>query len=1123
MSLFAKTLEQLILEYVGGTQFTESTLRLLVPAPTRDIGRDLQTQLCVSLPPEIPVYLVVDPTFDGPNEQSKWLVAEAATSKREGSFIMVVQPGTFSRLHESVVRAANVSFGDEWPWSPKNENPIFSFKHSVLPKLIEDGNWANKQSDRDNLKDLIATHILPKLIDSHEKNELFFDDIIDGYDVSCDNQKNDRIQHFLFHVGIPKIENQESWNDLDKVCSEIYSNMTLRQRAEVIESLEDQEDESLVNAIYDGVGSGGIDGSGILSLRKPMKSLDKDAWKILTAEKLKKLFNIKQKRVYELRAEFSTIDNNSKALYISPYNDYLIAKEHVGFGIRCIWNLGNSSDPIAKDSYEIQIRINKKVLKIHQLDTAITTEGEDFYFNISDEELFGKSNNGKPKKITVCLIDTGKILIKKTLTIQMLDTEFSEVVIIDDPPKVNVFSYKPDENEEDIESIESDEPFRVTILSIDDLKDVVLKANDEPLSLVKEPDSSIAKINVDLLDVTAYHDGKARITAEFPNSNEIMVELRSAGKAKGYFSIEELLLVNLMKSRAEVKAVYKLFSGASVDPSSLLGGLNDSNHFRVSLAHKMEMENGERPVIVSIRDKAGPELNDLPHVRLDSSLNLHEGQFVIGQIGKASDLRKAYREKRYALLQFYNKHLGTQGIMSRHPLYARVPTYIDTKKSEIEDLIGEYLEVYRDILKLLASKTLSRGDEFILTYLDCVVAFDNKPSGNDFESHELFLIAPWHPLQLADRFQRQRTKFYSAQYCNDHEDTDIFKAAGVLDDLAGLRSIHALSGHNSFVNSYVSDTSDLGWSVALKVTKRELDFNEYSPAIKGLFDLNISATPAPSASLYENNIRNFLAANPSERRLEIYIRNGLNSSQILLAVAAVLYNENSGYGRQLSGGVHLYFQNLGNEELEEIDWQQPPICVYRAPDEEQCLKDNHIDILIVAPDKGVVIQNVDVNSFRKIPRGRGPNGGMTLTLPALKEGAGTSKSIYQETTYLKTDCQDNIVDKSLCISQIILEIIDGKIGIQIQRSVTLPKVIAASWVILPGNVTNPAMLSHYVNANIQGENQKVLWEYDVDLTSNRSDYYILSETSAGLAMPSHNQSSKILIPIKLSQTSAEWG
>ena len=50
---------------------------------------------------------------------------------------------------------------------------------------------------------------------------------------------------------------------------------------------------------------------------------------------------------------------------------------------------------------------------------------------------------------------------------------------------------------------------------------------------------------------------------------------------------------------------------------------------------------------------------------------------------------------------------------------------------------------------------------------------------------------------------------------------------------------------------------------------------------------------------------------------------------------------------------------------------------------------------------------------------------------------------------------------------------------------------------MPGNATDPAMLSRYVNSSIQAEHQKVLWEYNVDLTANQSDYFILSEIAAG--------------------------
>ena len=128
MSLFTDTFAKLILEYLNVDSELES--RLLIPAPTERIGKSLQAKLCDLLPDNIPSFLIVDHEVD---EEKKWIVAEAITSKRIGKLVIIVQPGNVSRIPESVRGAITNSFNDEWPWNIDGELSAFSFQsHFIL-------------------------------------------------------------------------------------------------------------------------------------------------------------------------------------------------------------------------------------------------------------------------------------------------------------------------------------------------------------------------------------------------------------------------------------------------------------------------------------------------------------------------------------------------------------------------------------------------------------------------------------------------------------------------------------------------------------------------------------------------------------------------------------------------------------------------------------------------------------------------------------------------------------------------------------------------------------------------------------------------------------------------------
>lgn len=1104
MSLFADTFCEIVLDYLANEG--NSDIRLLVPAPTHKIGYRLQEKLVKSLQSEIPAYLIVDSLQEKPCKEKNWITPEGITSLRLGSFVLIVQPGNVSRIPESVMRAANISFNDEWPWSVAGESESFSFKSAVLPSLVEKSGWGISNIEANTIISLLGTYALNGLAGSADRNTLLFDEFIDGFELNSISVLENIFQKILFHIGIPNVDMQlvdseEYLKVIQEDCKKLNQKITSVTRSSIVESLEDDEDIILVNGIYDGLGSSISEGSGILSMRKSSKFLKDTDWESATLEKLFDIFNVKKDRKISLKAEFyNSEDEDFNELYVSPQKDYLIIKEGSYFKIRCTWDLDGSIDenknPEDSD-FKLELRQGKKILESYPSTNSsfLPNSGSHEFgeFNISDSNFFGEKNSGKAKPISVCITSANEVTKKKNMRLKMLCPNFSEALVLEEP--FNVFDHEIQDDLREPDAEQLDLPSNIIVLSIFDVKGAKLFQDDErSISLKPLKDCAIGQITVDAIDPSKDPAGEVKLKVIFSNKREIYIDLKSMGIPKGLFSLEEALISELIKDRSDKELLHKIFSGENTAPYPKLGGLSDENSYRVNISKRMEAFRGALPIILPLGGEIRPELAPVEHVLMGGSFDFNEGQFVVGNDSLAHRKLESYQQSRKKLIDFYIKYSGDENLSSKHPLYARVPTYIHEKKIQIESLIVEYLNHYQEIIKLISQDSFTRAEEFVLSSLDCVILSENTESIGDYR---VFLIGPWHPLQVADRFQRQQTKFHASQWCLENPKSSVNKLAGILDDLTGIRSIHAFKSHHNFLHAYVSDSSDLSWSIALKISGDRHDFAPYSKDILRIFDLQISAIPDTSSSQTKSYIRDFMAANPSERRLEIYVREGLNINEIHSSVADLLYSEDNDLHKQLVGGVHLYFQNLETSLLSSVEWKEPPICIYDVKNEEECLKENHIDILIVAPDKGFSGRLIEPNEFTHIPRGVEGNASMSLVLSKLVDGAqDMSDSTYQETPYLESKTQNIVTDAYLETIRLIPSLVNNT-GFISERAVRLPKNLAASWVILPGNSTDPAMLSRYVNSSVGSENQRVLWEYNVDLTASRSDYFILSEIALG--------------------------
>ncbi|SVE45354.1 uncharacterized protein METZ01_LOCUS498208, partial [marine metagenome] len=228
-------------------------------------------------------------------------------------------------------------------------------------------------------------------------------------------------------------------------------------------------------------------------------------------------------------------------------------------------------------------------------------------------------------------------------------------------------------------------------------------------------------------------------------------------------------------------------------------------------------EDGAHPIVINFSeapDPGGLKKHGQLYIANNISLDDREPDFSFEAMRpEVQDLISSYKQRRRKLLDIYLQHFAGNDESQKHPLYARCPTYIQKEEAVIRDALIEYLGIYEEILSYLsASFRGSNIEAFILSYLDCVVSVRK----NHNRESSSFLLGPWHPIIVAERYQRQLLIYLAVK--DWPKSRTIAKFAGVLADLDGTRRIHALSDDGThFENAYVSSTGDIGWGFALKI------------------------------------------------------------------------------------------------------------------------------------------------------------------------------------------------------------------------------------------------------------------------------------------------------------------
>lgn len=1120
MSIVAKVLAHIVNEYFEGIASDDRESRLLIPAPTKRIGFQLQ-EILLNSNISTESFLIIDSDSDDekPDANKGWMHANGLTSKRIGSFIVISQPGQLSRIQESVVGsggAVRQSFEDEWPWANGHEIELFSFEDVILPRIVDE--WVSDQNSSEIywIKNILLSAIFPAVRKSASREIQFFDHLIDGFDPSANAACGNIRQRFLYHCGLPRWSNDEQPCEPEeyiehtaKVSKAIANLMQQISRRVVIENSKDIAEidganlESAVNSFYDGLAHNEGKGSDSLSIANLIKRLSPSEWKLLTIKDiLPKLFEIQGSSKLEMNATISS-ENGFQSANKSSLIDVQNSEILVSFD----WKIEGDSDP--KD-FEITLKLNRR--EIHKFSNLESSMGSSTFTLQSNEEYLQVSPQKKISlnaskrvltvKLTNTLDPTGTVSKSAKVHFYLLSEKRQALLVAQNSlKKFAVIDIVGETEEENPIGIELDEPTYVYCFDIRENHISEINISGEPTKLVEDKLSEYRTPST--IDPGFEASGQTPVYADFGDLGRVYLNYESIGKISGMFSLEGELVDRYKASdKSKIADLLRIFSGESTIPYSGLGGITDERKLNIFFSKRMENPiNGALPIVVDFSQS--PDSGSLSlygQLYLVDNVNLTKSELSFEDMcSPAQDLLTSYTNSRQELLNIYQNHFADNEESHKHPLHARCPTYISSRENDIEIALEKYLESYKNILSYLSKPDSDNWNEaFVLSYLDCVVSVrigENLKSTN-------FLLGPWHPVVVAERYQCQSTIYLAIN--NSSNTGPMNKLATVLTDLDGMHRIHALSDEGiNFENAYVSGTGDIGWRLALKI-KDAAQLVLQSELLATAMGLDISLMPRGTEAFTSSFAKRYLEANPAERRLEVRVREGLDGNQIVNAFKNLIYDSKNSqltkYGRRLSGGIHIYFEKLIEDEIDDLEWSYPPICIYEDSNEEHCLEKNSIDILIVAPSKKVIFKPVAYKDVSPLPRGIGKSSYLTSTVTWLESGESeVASSVCHEVDNPTIASDNRITNSYLLVNEYVSKLVID--SFHTIRPLNIPKDINASWVIIPGTHSDPSVFTQYViDSESDSDSHKVLWEYSVDLEQRQSEYYILSEISKGFSL-----------------------
>jgi hypothetical protein len=1080
----SRVLAELIQGNLEGTAGPQTEIRLVVPALTRTIGKEVHSELFYK---GIRSFLVIG-DGDVPNQTDGWIRPIGLTSMRIGSFVAITMPGQLTHVQDSIRGSGgairSLAFSEEWPWIDTGAEP-FRFDGPFLESLSE--SWCGTAKERDWIREVILDGLIDCTRASPIRAELLLERTLGSFEPSGYSSLKDVRSALLCHAGIPGPKGDlgdasTTIARVEKVIRRIGDRCKKDPdvRRVVRENAEDQfpgpvggELVAALDTLLDGTGSRANMESGILAFNGcwGLGTDQQKNWGLLPLEVLEKLFEVQDrptaKTSFSLVVARGIVSDDLRKIAtflgetIQIHVDYEIPQETLDLG-----------------PCEVVLANRRRVL----FRASVTDTSGQLKINLDTEEAFANYSRALPLRLAVeC---DHREVASQRIELHLCGEQRPAFAVVSPPFEVAASSDSTS-SEAEAKLVEVQDPVHIYLLDHSAADASFLDADQAEIPGMQTGMTGVWR-TAQLLDPSEYASGQVDVRCIAGNL-EAGISLRASNVEKGEFTLEDELRVVLCGKREKrLGQIVGLFAGDSRTPYPALGSVGGQSRRRIALARAMAGTGGWRPIVANITSVDGDTTGQLgPYL---SYFGRVTGDIRIADEmpAEALNLLRRYADCRQALLSEVSSSLDGDRRSADHPLYATHPVFVQRRAVERERLLASYLETFLSILTYSAAnrRNVSWAQLFSLTYLDCVVHWEEGDQSGSF-----LLIGPWHPVVLAKRYMVQRELYLrSVRFMSRQNNPALRQLTELLGRVQGFRWCLGLSlDDRQFEPLCVCTTSDPGWHFAYRLGSAREGIRSVVLQTTGLWlDLGTGV----GKDLPRTAIRSFLRAFPSRRSVGIALAKGYAPDEAIGNIEALVHGEDGPtiMGRQLPGGVRIHLGEEMSNEL-AVRWSNPPVSVFRSEGVVTDVSASSPDIAVLPPlMEPVLLRGVEK---KHLPRGRDLGAVFSWPLRVLAEGRSlVSRSISYEFDSDEPDKEGlgAVFVKTLCYWAQMFGDVVATAGL-----IELPRKLSSVWVAVPGQSVDPAVLVEYVRGGggVEGH-ERALWDYRVDLSGVGNSYYVLS-------------------------------
>ena len=1074
--------------------------RVVLPAPTTLVARCLH-QALIEL--ELPSYLVTSGGKGSPlpSKMDRVLRAEAVTSIRDGSFVVVVEPGVLSKLQESIQGSGggirSLAIPDEWPWT--NADAGFDFFGDFLPVWMKASGYPDTEGSA-------AAHMLRLAIAATEpmKNRasVFFDEILSQrFDPAA--LASVRADAFSMCVGVPSLNAPSisgpgvpaaGVNELTRVEELAEAMQGANARVAVTQNGQDAllelpecdrieltEFVRILNDVLDGMRTSKDRGRGALALRRALPS-EVGKWRLLTIEVLRRVF------IQQPAAAALTL---SAAWGVDEERAHVLRG-----GLHCI----AASAPLpplrvlvgrqAGTGAVVEAKAGKKRLASISLEPGQNEATLEIDWDLVQEV-------STTITLTATAIDLPRAVVK--LYLEKTSDAIPDFLIVaasarDLSGTKSFRRINPSNEDEQDESVDIDGFTSILAVSANGAPVISL---DGRSVLTETVARGVARLLVDQETVAAAGSPPELLLTN--GEAQIHVTLAADGKRGGACNLEVALRLSLQNSVRGSDAIGLLDAWrADFDAGPMLGSADEEHEKRfklVSQSFELDFEPW-RPVVVS--PHANPSISLAQHgwirVSADGSSEIGPGFRSTDSLSpRAMELIERYAIARASVFDLIKSRHGRR---SRNglPLYAAA-SFDSEEGGEFDAAASGYLDAFDSVQRALETQGLSYVERFILAFLDVVVVTNRDGDGWQVIGTA---IGPWHPLVVAKRMMVGRGLRRLAEFPTDLENRWLRKLGVLLKDVAGIRWFAGLRADAAqAVPFFVDATDDPGWLVAKPAT----DIVGASSADslgweRSLFGLGVLRGGGTEARGFVGYLSDYFRAFSSRRSIVVKASADTPAWEAAAAARAFLTNPDgqpTSFGAVLQGGVHIVVDGEGGRPEDYPEWDEPVVSVYPRGG-EGFLREHKVDMLLMeaASNLAFPVQSPQ-DAQRSAPRGIGAASVLQLPLRTLEQtGAGVRDSRLSYNT--RPVSRPPGLGGAFVAAASSAQIAAGSsraVGVR-TLSPEFGKA-AATWTVLPGEGADPAVLLDWARSTSSSGAPKVLWDYRMAITQSFRTYFVLSE------------------------------